>query len=328
MKFSEYMYEWLYGKDGYYSKYRQIGKGGDFYTAVSTSKFFGGTIAKHIIKCIDDGFLQKDSMVCEIGAHHGYLLSDIIEFIHTLRPGLISTLRFAIVERFDDMQNSQRDYFKECFGDVIKLEHFKSLNELHVKSAFFVANEIFDAFECELIYKGKTATVKNHKIVFEKESDALHVIASKQSRDRGEIAIGYESFAKEMKNSAEIFEFMSFDYGEKEARSDFSIRVYKEHEVTPLFDEGLDLSKYFQNSDITYDVVFNQVKEDFERAGILHVETVAQMSALVEMGLLDLLEMLKKNTTDEIYDQELQKAKMLIMPDFMGERFKMIRFRN
>ena len=48
-KFSEYMSEWLYGKSGYYATYKNIGKSGDFYTAVSTSKFFGGTIAKHII---------------------------------------------------------------------------------------------------------------------------------------------------------------------------------------------------------------------------------------------------------------------------------------
>ncbi len=38
MKFSEYMNEWLYGVDGYYRQFRDIGKDGDFYTAVSSSK--------------------------------------------------------------------------------------------------------------------------------------------------------------------------------------------------------------------------------------------------------------------------------------------------
>ena len=46
MKFSKYMNEWLYDKDGYYASFRAIGKGGDFYTAVSSSMFFGGSIAK------------------------------------------------------------------------------------------------------------------------------------------------------------------------------------------------------------------------------------------------------------------------------------------
>jgi SAM-dependent MidA family methyltransferase len=52
------------------------------------------------------------------------------------------------------------------------------------------------------------------------------------------------------------------------------------------------------------------------------------MVALVDMGLLELLEMLQKNADEKIYKQELEKAKMLILPNFLGERFKMIRFRS
>jgi len=58
------------------------------------------------------------------------------------------------------------------------------------------------------------------------------------------------------------------------------------------------------------------------------VEFKAQMVALVDMGLLELLEMLQKNVDEKIYKQELEKAKILIMPNFLGERFKMIRFQK
>jgi SAM-dependent MidA family methyltransferase len=136
MKFSEYMGEWLYGKDGYYATYKNIGKGGDFYTSISTSKFFGGTIAKHIISLVDEGFLKKSAVICEIGAHHGYFLADVIEFIYTLRPKLLQTLNFVIIERFDALQEFQKNYFKESFGDVVKLTHYKSLNELKCDNAF------------------------------------------------------------------------------------------------------------------------------------------------------------------------------------------------
>jgi len=54
----------------------------------------------------------------------------------------------------------------------------------------------------------------------------------------------------------------------------------------------------------------------------------AQMTALIEMGLLDLLQMLQQHVDQELYKQELEKAKLLIMPEFLGERFKMIRFRQ
>jgi len=334
-KFSEYMVDWLYGDEGYYASYKEIGKKGDFYTAVSTSQFFGGSIAKHIIKLVDEGFLNKDSVICEIGAHHGYFLADVVQFIYTLRPKLLESLEFCIVERFDTLQEFQKNYFDESFGDALKLTHYKSLSELKCKNAFFIANEIFDAFACELYYKGKTARVEdNHNVVFDQDNEWVSSMAKKYHKDRGEIAIGYEAFAKEMAQAAESFEFMSFDYGEMKARPDFSLRVYKKHEVIAFFqkedEEGkkINRAELFGATDITYDVTFEHVKDAYEQAGVGFLELKAQMVALVDMGILDLLEMLKENVDEKIYKQELEKAKMLIMPNFLGERFKMIRFRK
>lgn len=328
MTFSDYMNDWLYGDNGYYRTYRTIGKTGDFYTSVSSSKFFGGTIGRHIISLIEEGFLPEDSVICEIGAHHGYFLADMIEFIYTLRPELLQSLKFVIVEPFEDLQEKQRSYLSDSFGDAVKLTHYHALDEMQVPNAFFIANEIFDAFPCELYYKGKTARVDGHMIEFDVDDEWVSEKAEKYHKDRGEIAVGYEAFAAEMAKAAEKFEFISFDYGEMQARPDFSIRVYQKHEVFPLFDEKLNREEAFSKSDITYDVTFAHVKDAFEEAGIEFIELKAQMTALINMGLLDLLEMLQKNTDEKIYKQELEKAKMLIMPDMLGERFKMIRFRK
>ncbi len=333
MNFSEYMAEWLYGEEGYYASYKNIGKGGDFYTAVSTSKFFGGTIAKHIIALVDEGFLKPDATICEIGAHHGYFLADVCEFLYTLRPELLSSLHFVIIERFDELQEQQRNYFAESFGDVVQITHYKSLSEMYVKNAFFIANEIFDAFPCELYYKGKTASVEHHNVEFDVDDAWISEKAKKYHKERGEIAIGYEAFAKEMAGAAEQFEFMSFDYGEMQARPDFSLRIYTKHKVLPFFlpednQDYIPRAELYKKSDITYDVTFEHVKDAYEEAGVQFVEFKAQMTALVDMGLLDLLEMLQKNTDEKIYKQELEKAKMLIMPNFLGERFKMVRFRK
>ncbi|MFT5661392.1 MAG: SAM-dependent MidA family methyltransferase [Sulfurimonas sp.] len=326
--FSGYMTEWLYGEDGYYATYKNIGKSGDFYTAVSTSKFFGGSIAKHIISLVDEGFLAQDGVVCEIGAHHGYFLADVIEFIYTLRPELLNTLTFVIIEKFDDLQAHQRKYFEESFGNAVSLTHYKSLSELECENAFFIANEIFDAFPCELYFKGHTARVEGHEVHFDVDNDWVKFKADKYFKDRGEIALGYEEFASEMAQSAKKFEFMSFDYGEMQARPDFSIRVYAKHEVIPFFDDKIKRNELFAKSDITYDVTFEHVKDAYEDAGIKFVELKTQMVALIDMGMLDLLEMLKENVEEKVYKQELEKAKMLIMPNFLGERFKMIKFRK
>jgi len=326
--FSAYMTQWLYGDEGYYSSYKAIGKEGDFYTSVSSSKFFGGSIAKHIIALVDEGFLDHDATICEIGAHHGYLMADIVEFIYTLRPELLHSFKFVIVERFDAMQKAQTQYFQESFGDAVKLLHVKSLSDLHVKSAFFFANEIFDAFPCELFYKGKTARVENHKVAFDDDNTWVSEKAARYFKDRGEIAIGYEAFALEMAGAAESFEFMSFDYGEMKARPDFSLRIYDKHKVMPFFEEGLDRKALFGKSDITYDVTFEHVKDAYEEAGVSFVSLKAQMSALVDMGILELLEILKANVEEKLYLQELDKVKTLIMPDMLGERFKCIVFRK
>jgi len=320
------MNEWLYGEDGYYGTYRPIGKKGDFYTAVSTSKFFGGTIANHIIKRIDEGFLAPDSLICEIGAHHGYLLADIVEFIYTLRPSLLQTLRFGIIERFEPLQIQQQNYFTESFGDAITLEHYYDLSEINSHCAFFIANEIFDAFPCELFYKGKIGRVEEGKVFFDVDSPEAVIHAQKYKKDRGEISVGLESFAKTMAQSVPKFEFMSFDYGELAARSDFSIRIYQEHTVIPLFDELLELQKVYGTTDITYDVNFSHVRDAFESEGLQCIQYATQLVALIEMGILDLLSLLKEKVSEEIYLQELEKVKILITPSLMGERFKMIRF--
>ena len=323
------MTEWLYGKNGYYASYKSIGKEGDFYTAVSTSKFFGGTIAKHIISLVDEGFLAADATICEIGAHHGYFIADVIEFIYTLRPELLKSFNFVIVERFDALQEQQKTYLNECFGDAVRLQHVKSLSEISVDNAFFIANEIFDAFPCELFFKGKTGRVEEDgNVEFDVDNAWVSEKAAKYFKDRGEIAVGYEDFAKEMADAAKTFEFMSFDYGEMKARPDFSLRVYDKHKVYPFFDEALNRQEAFGKTDITYDVTFEHVKDAYEEAGIAFIELKAQMTALIDMGLLELLEMLQKNVEEKIYKQELEKVKMLILPDFLGERFKMIRFRK
>jgi len=327
------MTNWLYGEDGYYATYKNIGKEGDFYTAVSTSKFFGGTIAKHIISLVDEGFLESNAVICEIGAHHGYFLADVCEFIYTLRPELLQSFNFVIIERFDDLQEQQRNYFKDSFGDEVKLTHYKSLTELQCSNAFFIANEIFDAFPCELYYKGKTASVDKHEVSFNVDNTWVEEKAKKYNKDRGEIAVGYEEFAFEMAASCEKFEFMSFDYGEMAARPDFSLRIYSKHKVLPFFipqdnKDYIPRDTLFAKSDITYDVTFAHVKDAYSEAGVEFLELKAQMVALIDMGMLDLLEMLKEKVDEKLYRQELEKAKMLIMPNFLGERFKMIRLRK
>ena len=330
INFSTYFNNWLYGKDGYYTNYKTIGKEGDFYTSVSTSSFFGGTIGKRIVDCINSGKLPKNSTVLEVGAHHGYLLADIIQFIYTLKPELLDTLSFAIVEKFDYLKEKQIKYFKESFGDKINLIHYKDIKDVKLDSAYIVANEIFDAFACELIYTDKQnirkmGVVKNHKINFVKcEDEYLNTMCDKYKIQKGEIGLGYEEFANTICKNIQKFEFLSFDYGDNYPRNDFSTRIYHQHKVYPIFEENLPLEKLFSQSDITYDVNFLHLMDCFKEQNCNDIVFMTQLKTLVEFGIHDLLELLRQNSDENHYLREVQKVKTLLEPTGMGERFKAI----
>lgn len=323
MNFSEYMNEWLYGQDGYYKSFKAIGKEGDFYTAVSSSRFFGASIANYFLKLISQDSSKKYGYIVEIGAHRGYLICDIIQWIYSVDPSLLKTLKFAIIEKYPQIIKEQKAYIYSRFGNDVNVEHYSSVNNIKTDYTFAVSNEIFDAFPCELYMDGKIAAV-NHDVISWIEAPADMIEWSKKHHlTKGEIAAGYEEFASEF-SSLPKCDFVSFDYGEKYVRNDFSIRIYKEHKTYPLFDESVNLKNLFGNSDITYDVNFAHVIEAFENSGFKVNSFKTQARALVDFGIIEILEQFAKQTTQERYISEADKIKTLISPTIMGDKFKMI----
>ncbi len=323
MNFSKYMSEWLYGKEGYYSTFKAIGKEGDFYTAVSSSRFFGASIANFLLKLIDQDDSKKTGYLVEIGAHRGYLICDMIQWIYSVDPSLLKTLKFAIIEKHPQVIEEQKEYIHRRFGDDVGVEHYGSVDEIKMDYAFVVSNEIFDAFSCELYMDEKIATVNNHKISWIPATKDMIEWSKKHRLTKGEIAVGYEEFASEFKTLSKC-DFVSFDYGERYIRNDFSVRTYKEHKTYPLFDETIKLEDLFGNSDITYDVNFAHVIEAFENNGFNLGSFQTQARALIEFGIIEILEQFARQTTKEIYISEAGKIKTLISPTIMGDKFKMI----
>ena len=328
MIFSEYMEQWLYGDAGYYRTFRPIGKEGDFYTAVSTSPFFGASIAHHLCEHIQSGEIPRDAALVEIGAHQGYLMADMIQWLFTCDASLLESMRFIIVERQPHVQEAQRAYFQERFGDAVRLEQVQSLDELDLSYAFFVSNEIFDAFPCELYIDGKMATIQSDAVVWKDADESIALHARKYGMQKGEIAIGYEAFVRRVVGAAKRFDFITFDYGDRYARNDFSIRIYAGHIVYPFFDEEVKLAELFGHSDLTYDVNFAHVIDAFEREGARVIDYETQARALIRFGLMDLLEQYAQQSTEMQYLHEADKIKTLIAPNVMGERFKMIHLRK
>jgi len=321
------MHTWLYGERGYYKHFKAIGKGGDFYTAVSTSAFFGASIANHFYALTQEKKASRDGWLIEIGAHQGYLISDMIQWLYSCDPTLIETLHFGIVERQPEVQEAQRAYIQKRFGDAIKVHFFSDISDVEADYAFVVANEILDAFPCELYKDEQIAIVENNQIRWQDAEPSLLDFAQRHRLRTGEIAMGYDTFAQSMAGINQL-DFVTFDYGEQYVRNDFSIRIYREHETLPLFDEELILAEVYQKADITFDVNFGQVIEAFEEAGFETVTYETQARALVRFGLIDILEQYAQTTTETNYLREADRIKTLIAPTIMGDRFKMVHFKK
>lgn len=333
IRFSEYFNSWLYEKDGYYSDYKNIGKDGDFFTSVSVTPFFGGAIAKKIIDSIESGFLNKNSTILEIGAHKGYLLADIIQFIYTLKPELLETLNFSILEKFESLRVVQKKYLFDSFGTFINFNHYNNLDDIKLHSAFIISNELFDSFSCDLVYTKdntlKQLFIENHKIEFLPCLDEkILKHCEKYKIKKGEISLEYFEFVSKLCKNINKFEFIAFDYGESFHRGDFSLRVYKEHKVYPFFEDNLELKKFYKNSDITYDVHFDYLIDCFKENKVENIELKTELKALIEFGILELLEILKANVDEKNYQKELQKVKILLEPTQLAERFKCLSVRK
>ena len=331
MLFSQYFEQWLYGESGYYKNYKTIGKGGDFYTAVSTTNFFGASIANYLYTLIKNKKVARDLTLVEIGAHQGYLICDMIQWLYTCDSSLIDSMQFAIIEKHPHLQQKQKEYIYSRFGHDVDVAIYSSFQALKADSLFAVANEIFDAFSCELLYEDKICHIDSktmHPIWKENKDKKIRRVANDLGIVKGEVATGYEQFAKELSTCAKKIDFLTFDYGDKNPRNDFSIRIYQDHHVYPFFENGLDMQKLYQKSDLTYDVNFAHLIKAFEQNSYKTVQFKPQNSALIDFGLMDILDIYAKMATQSEYIHQVNKIKTLIDPTMMGERFKMVHFQR
>ncbi|GHS89094.1 SAM-dependent methyltransferase [Campylobacterota bacterium] len=320
--FRDYVQKWLYHiEGGYYANAPAIGMRGDFYTSVTLSPFFGGAIANEIISLVERGAIEQNAAIVEFGSHNARLIADVAQFIYTLRPELAFSLKFAIVEPIAALQKIQKDYLLKSFAEKIDFCVTDALENVQSKSAFVFANELFDSFPFDLIYGDRTAFVENNKIIWLSGDPKIIKRARELNIEQGELFYGYEDFAQKLKAVFENLFFMTFDYGQSLPRHDFSARIYERHKTIPLFEID-DLSPYFQKCDLTADAAFWHIEKAFKDAGFSNTKTINQNSALIDMGLIKLLEIYQEKAGFEAYKKEAGRIKMLLDPAHLGERFK------
>ncbi|PSM52618.1 SAM-dependent methyltransferase, MidA family [Campylobacter blaseri] len=322
LKFSDFFNSWL--NEHYYKQGIYIGKKGDFYTSVSVGSLFGICIAKKILS-LKDKFDGKISIV-EIGANEGYLLADIVQGIYTFNSDALNDFEFCIIEPHEILRKKQLQTFKEKFGDEIEIRHFSILDEAKFNEAIFISNELFDTFSCEVVDRDKMLFIDNFIPKFEKIDNKTKELAKKYKITKGEIPINLDIFLKDIYNSCSKFSFITFDYGDIKAKGDFSLRVYKNHKVYNFF-EIENLENFYGKSDITYDLNFGILKNEFLKFKDVKFENYSsQQKALLDFGAVDILDILLKKGGEIAYKNGASQLKRLIYPEELGTRFKMMEF--
>ncbi|QKF64827.1 SAM-dependent methyltransferase [Campylobacter corcagiensis] len=321
MRFSQFFNSWL--NDGYYKKAVKIGKNGDFFTSVSVGSLFGVILSRYILS-ISSKFDGKISIV-EIGANEGYLLADIIQGIFTFSPKSLSKFEFVMVEPHENLRLLQRANFKEFFGDEISLTHYKSLKDAKFKNAIFISNELFDSFACEVVDGEKMLYVgENLELFWDKIDPEIKDFAKKYEVKKGEIPLKLYEFFTNLSASASKFHFITFDYGDMGSRGDITLRIYDNHRVYNLLEEK-DLSKFYKNSDITYDLNFEIFKSEFLKVkGVKFISFKKQSVALMDMGASEVLSVVSNSNNKNAYKNATLQLKRLIYE--FGSRFKAIEF--
>ncbi|HDZ4972233.1 TPA: SAM-dependent methyltransferase, partial [Campylobacter jejuni] len=284
MKFSIFFHTWLY--ENYYKNAVNIGKNGDFFTAVSVGNLFGTLLAQHFLNLVDKKILKLPLELVEIGANEGYLSRDFLAALLELRPQIFSQISFFIIEPHEKLRTLQK---KTLEG--VEFTHKNSLKECHFKNAFFFCNELFDSFTCELIDDNKMAFVENFKLVFKNMDENLIAKCKTLNLKKGELSLELEDFFKDLNQACDQFIFAGFDYGIFNPQK-FSLRIYQKHEVFNPFE--ISLKDFFGKSDLTYNINFTQVQNLIKEFDFKLLAFKKQSFALMDFGFEKLLEHAKK----------------------------------
>jgi len=333
LSFSQFMHTCLYTpEDGYYQSTRpKFGSQGDFITAPEISPLFGDCIA-HM--CADA--LKQIPAAClfEFGAGSGHLAADILGTLATqydLYPD------YKILELSSALQQRQRETLQrrcpDCYDQVAWLS---ALPETPF-TAIILANEVLDAIPFDrFIIKNQQIHelhVVEHEQQFAWQMYPANIDLNEQIKDLvphlpddyvSEYAPQSRAWLHSLADLLEQGLMLLIDYGTEQAdyyhpqRNQGSLRCFYKHHVhgDPFLYTGLQ--------DITTHVNFTDIAETALKADLQVAGYTTQAYFLLDNGLSQQLEQYASQLKHSEYLAYAQQAKQLILPDNMGERFKVM----
>lgn len=316
---------------GYYSSGRAaIGKGGDFYTAPSVHRSFGETLSRFADASRE--LLGEERLgILEFGASNAGLALDVLDALRRDRPDVYGGTDYAMVETSVPAVGEARRRLAEHGGRVRWVDDVRKIGPGGFRGVV-IANEFLDSLPFHrLRHDGggmKEVFLGTRGGEFEEILADIEDGDAREFSERyfGEYAEGEEAEARPL-SAAWLGEVGSVldkgfvlvvDYGflapelYSRGKRRGTFRCFYRHELCddPYTRPG--------EQDITADVNFSELIRAGNALGLDVVRYATQGQFLADWGILDILEKYgaPENQADRL------AVKTLIMPEFMGSRFK------
>ncbi|WP_456444328.1 class I SAM-dependent methyltransferase [Thiolapillus sp.] len=334
--FDRYMELALYAPGlGYYvSGAHKFGPGGDFITAPEISPYFGYCLGRQCVRAFEE--LPRE--ILEFGAGTGVMAMQILQELERLQPD--QPVRYRILEVSPELRQRQHETFLDCPPHY--LEQISWVDEVPEDfSGVILANEVLDAMPVHVFRRTENAVEelwvsrdwdgRRLKLEWRKARAALKAAVKAIEAWRGEFPDGYvsevnlrqapwlEMLASRLDRALMLF--MDYGYTGREyyhpERSMGTLICHYCHQAHEdvLLRPGLQ--------DITANVDFSALRDAAVEAGFDFLGFTTQAGFLLGSGLDEMLGRLDPDDV-ETHMQVMQGVKQLIMPDAMGERFKVL----
>ena len=313
----------LFDKDyGLYEKDHVVGKEGHFITSPLVSKHFSHCIAKDFVR-VSNG--EKISNILEFGAGNAELARDLILYLKE-RESLPK--RYYFLEKSSNLTKIQKKVIDALeLGGSVDFIWINKYDDLP-SEAFIITNELFDCIPTEIIKHknnlfhkayindGFKISWKEYDLFSEVEAKYLSLPSELRDNYLFEFSPAQYDIIANISRYIDKAYFLIFDYGYSanelyiDDRMHGTVACVRDHlsDFNPLEDIG--------EKDISSFVNFSYLKNIFEYNEWSPYAFMSQANYLLSYDIL--------SSIDIENIGELMSIKKLIMPNQMGEIFKVL----
>ncbi len=339
LPFDRYMELALYAPNlGYYSAGSQkFGQAGDFITAPEMTPIFSQCLANQAIEIFEKTNLPAHFL--EFGAGSGKMAVDLLVYLEKQQ---ILPKSYTILELSADLKQRQQTLVQQQSPAIQKIVKWIDCLPTEKFKGIILANELLDAMPVSLFkttekgcleyfigidnhqFKGFWRKPINKTLNKAVEQLKQQYPALNQAGYISEINLRLPAWFKSIDDCTEQAAIILIDYGHKgsdyyhQERSSGSLSCHYRHQshTDPLILTGLQ--------DITADVDFSAVAQIAKEIDWQCCGYTSQSNFLMGCNLEQLLNQAVEQ--DKNILQLSQPIKQLMLPEFMGEKFKVIGF--